>query len=385
MADGAIDPSGCWLATANASSVTFWSLLGDYPLVLRGPRWEVSDVAFTPDGKRLITASGDTLRVWNVDDGRPNRVLLRDEDLVFPMIDIDPSGKNILVSANRGKVFLVPLEGGSPRRLEGFSADSSVGPVVLSADGRFAAAAPWQSPKENKVIRVWDLESGDPRILGPVEGAGDGEEGIYSSLHFLPDGRLLSSGVDGLRIWDLKDGNAKLLESGILSASALSSDGQHLLYVDCADARPKSPCRLKWADTVSGKSRTLDSHGATLHTAAFDPTGTLVVSGAFDGMVRVGPVSGGNPHLLFGHKGTVLAVAVSPDGRWIASAGVDESIRLWPMPDMNEPPFQTLPYEELLERLRSVTNVRVVADEDSSTGYSIDYAPFPGWETVPRW
>jgi hypothetical protein len=48
-------------------------------------------------------------------------------------------------------------------------------------------------------------------------------------------------------------------------------------------------------------------------------------------------------------------------------------------------PFHTLPYDELLERLRTLTNVRVVEDESSSTGYTIEIGPFPGWEKVPEW
>ena len=52
---------------------------------------------------------------------------------------------------------------------------------------------------------------------------------------------------------------------------------------------------------------------------------------------------------------------------------------------MDQRPFHTIPYEEFLERLRALTNLRVVPDEESSTGYGIDIGPFPGWETVPEW
>ncbi len=48
-------------------------------------------------------------------------------------------------------------------------------------------------------------------------------------------------------------------------------------------------------------------------------------------------------------------------------------------------PFIRFAYEDLLERLRNVTNVRVVEDDASSTGYRIDIAPFPGWEKLPEW
>jgi hypothetical protein len=49
------------------------------------------------------------------------------------------------------------------------------------------------------------------------------------------------------------------------------------------------------------------------------------------------------------------------------------------------PPLHTLPYEELLDKLRSLTNLRVVADEETPSGYRYDYAPFQGWEKVPEW
>ena len=76
---------------------------------------------------------------------------------------------------------------------------------------------------------------------------------------------------------------------------------------------------------------------------------------------------------------------MSPNGRWLASGDDDGTIRIWSMPDMDQPPFHTLPYDEFLDRLRALTNLRVVSDETSSTGYKMKAAPFPGWKTVPTW
>ncbi len=41
--------------------------------------------------------------------------------------------------------------------------------------------------------------------------------------------------------------------------------------------------------------------------------------------------------------------------------------------------------EELIAKLETLTNLRVVHDEDSPTGWKLEVGPFPGWETVPTW
>ncbi len=55
------------------------------------------------------------------------------------------------------------------------------------------------------------------------------------------------------------------------------------------------------------------------------------------------------------------------------------------MPDLDKPPLHTLPREELIAKLQSLTNLRAVRDETSSTGWSIEVGPFPGWAEVPEW
>ena len=55
------------------------------------------------------------------------------------------------------------------------------------------------------------------------------------------------------------------------------------------------------------------------------------------------------------------------------------------MPDVTKPPLHTLPHAELLAKLGALTNLRVVCDPTSSTRWTLDIGPFPGWKDVPTW
>ena len=138
-------------------------------------------------------------------------------------------------------------------------------------------------------------------------------------------------------------------------------------------------------DLADRTHRRIETHGRSILGGAIGASGRVIVTGDTEGVVRVGPATGEEPHLLLGgHASTVWDVAVSPDGRWIASVG-DDAIHLWPMPDVTQPPFHTLPFEQLMAKLDALTNLRVVPDPVSSTGWKLDIGPFPGWATAPTW
>jgi WD40 repeat protein len=388
----AFQPGGPWLAVSNELDLAFWPLEGPWMRTLRfHGDTNMALVSFSSDGRWLARTFSDAgLRLWPLDpEGPAARVLLPAERCT--MVRFHPDGEHMLVGTFRGGAFLVPIAGGPPRRLEtGWEgAVQMTGGMAIDPSGRHAAAVPYDmSPSirdpERRALRLWELPSGEGRTYSLAHFTDESWWG-FTSLEFLPDGSLVAGGPGSGRAVRLvlpsEDGvkvKVETLHSAQDTALDLSADGRRALVWGDGELRLIQP--------VTGSSRRIDTHGQDLwHIIAIDPTGEVIVTGDTEGVVRVGPATGEEPHLLIGgHSATVWSVDISPDGKWIASVG-DEGIRLWPTPDVTKPPLHTLPYDELMAKLDALTNLRVVRDEESSTGWKVEIGPFPGWEIVPEW
>jgi WD40 repeat protein len=207
------------------------------------------------------------------------------------------------------------------------------------------------------------------------------------SLAFTPEGHVLASGRGGIRRFDPDSGESTWIwtlpetRCALMSASA---DARVVLASYWpSDPKDTEGRPVVLLDLARQTRRSLTSHGTLVSAVALDPSGRTLVTGDTEGAIRVGPAAG-EPNLLLGHGGSIDALAVSPDGKWIASASGGE-IRLWPMPDITKPPLHTLPHDELMAKLRALTNLQVVEDAASPTGYKLDIGPFPGWKDVPTW
>ncbi len=373
MQVAAFEPSGSWLAARDPRGVTLWPLARRYPQVLRtgNSLWSAT---FGARSGWVAAGAGDAgePRVWlwplRPEVGR-EPVTLETGASAY-RIERSPRADLLAVATTRG-VWLLPTGGSPPRQLPGF--ESVVTGATFDREGRRLAAAGVNVPAE-KLIRVWDLDTGAVQVLDLADGK------PITSLAFLPDGRLLSAGVGGLRLWDLKAGRSTLLLDGVAFVRP-GPDGRHLLAIR-ANVGPGGYAGTALVYDLQEKTaRDLPTHGDEVISVGWDPSGQRVVTSGRDGIVRVGAMTGEEPHLLMGHEGAVRGVEVDPGGQWIASAGDDGAVRLWPMPEGT--PIHTLPREELLERLRSLTNYRVVTDPTLPSGYALKAEPFAGWSQKP--
>jgi WD40 repeat protein len=215
-------------------------------------------------------------------------------------------------------------------------------------------------------------------------------EGGVFELAFADERTVVTAGDGGLRRWDIETGSHERVAETAPGYTLLASFSAGARVALTAEVRmgKSDDCReARLHDLERRTSRPITEFGACdwQQGVRIDPSGTVAVSGARDGFARVGRLDGGEPHLLLGHRGVVDRVAVSPDLRWVATSGEDNTLRLWPVPDLSKPPLHTLPRAELLGKLRSLTNIRIVMDSSTSEGWRLEVGPFPGWKRVPEW
>jgi WD40 repeat protein len=172
----------------------------------------VHSVAFSPDGKTLLTGSVDqTTRLWDTATGQPVGLPLCHQEGIVRAAVFSPDGRQIATASADRTARLWHLTGqpaGPP-----LVHKASVIPVAFSPDGRLVATGSF-----DRTARLWDARTGlpvGPPFRHPL---------AVFTLAFSPDGTtLLSGGPDRtVRFWQVPSPAPGTVERLKLWAEAIS-------------------------------------------------------------------------------------------------------------------------------------------------------------------
>ena len=342
-------------------------LLADCPTELRGWEWnylkraragyrpiichagtQVVDVAFSPDGRRIVTAQldGSTV-IWDAATGE-RRHVLKGHGPGVRGVAYSPDGWRIASNSGcEGEIMGVSSN-------ETMIWDATTGELIdslkrigwgwsveFSPDGRLIAAASNGAEGDDRAVMIWDATTLKliRTILNPSG---------TKLLTFSPDSaRLaLTHNDDIVTVVEVKTGKTMQALSGHTGGShrmAFSRDGRYLA-VACGPLLAENYGSIKIWDVAAAKLlRSLEGHTKIVWGVAYSPDGRRLASASFDHTVKIwDPNTGQDALTLRGHTYTVVAVAFSPDGQRLASASEDGTIRIWDASPVTEPPPREL-------------------------------------------
>jgi RNA polymerase sigma factor (sigma-70 family) len=325
----ALAPGGQTLATTAWSyvggdySVRLWETATGKPLVRHpGPRAGIRFLEFSPDSRRVATASHDgAIHLFEATTGK----LLR-RWLLFGPIAFTSDGRT-LVCGGWSDGWVRSLDVATGKETRHFQAHpKGVYQMALSRDGKRLVTA-----GSDKFLRVWDPTTG--RMVQDFGGAQ--KEHVWF-LALSPDARLLASLHDGktVRLWDTAAGKliSEHAEPGNYWSVALSADGTMLATTVHSSVNPDDHfIRLRDAATGREIRRLPGKNIRVLEQLAFSPDGRTLISGSQHSRdLYLWEIATGQPRRHFsGHQGPLSCVAFAPDGRLMASGSQDGSVLVW--------------------------------------------------------
>jgi len=305
----AFSPDRRRLATASHDwTAKVWDLIsGNELLTLRGHAGRVNGIAFSPDGRRLATASSDrTTRVWDVSSGKELLTLSHAGQVLA--VTFSPDGKLVATASSDDSAGLWDSTSGKMiRRLTGHT--DNVNNVAFSPNGERIATV-----SDDRTATVWDVATG--KELLTLRGHTEKVHGIA----FSPDGKSLATASSDktARVWDASSGKEshRLAHALRSNGVAFSPDGKRL--ATASDDKTAKVWDLRTGEAVF----TLSDHSEIVNGVAFDPDGSRLATASYDRTTKVWDV-------VDRHTDKIIGVVYSSDGSRLATASYDQTAKVW--------------------------------------------------------
>ncbi|EJD44391.1 WD40 repeat-like protein [Auricularia subglabra TFB-10046 SS5] len=283
---------------------------------LRGHTATVTDVAFSPNGANIGSASIDkTIRLWTSATRECVATFEVTEDDWPDSIRFSPKGDRFATLSLQGMVKIWSLSG--TKINVGLPPARGVNDIAFSASGTYLA-----SGSAEGTICIWDAKTG--KLVGePLTG----HEQDVILVSFSPDGRSLIAssgyGEETIRRWDVASG--KPIGGPIkarVGTIAYSPDGTRLAYQD-------GDIICFWdISTGSAYGDKLKGHTDTVIDVTFSPDGTFIGSSSKDRTIRLWDTASRACVATF--DGDVAAsIRFSPDGVRFAAWSGFGPVRIW--------------------------------------------------------
>jgi WD40 repeat protein len=287
------------------------------------PGW-VKSLAVSPDGSKLYSGGTDgTYRVWDL---KTYKLLDTHKASDAPghgvTLALSADGKRLVTASGRNVRVWETATGKQLRRLGSTTTTTSwFTPVVFSPDGKYLASS------GGTTVYLWDVATGRAvRTFRPVSQ-------WANSLAFSPDGKYLAIGRadKSLRLWEVGTGRMVREFKGHtrnIASLAFSPDGKMLA------SWSGDRSAIVW-EVATGKERRrfyvgFRSGVIGYMPLTFSPDGKLLAAGCQDYTARVWEVATGKEVArLAGHQGWVRGIAFTPDGDRLITGAQDTSILVW--------------------------------------------------------